>query len=446
MTSDQVGCIIGVEAAALRMELRAAIGAPNASFTSCAVVGSSGSLLSDRHGQEIDQHDAVIRFNTAPVRGFEPVVGSRTTVRLVNSQAMVSVIKRCSPYGTCTPNVTCCSDPHETLFINSGRDGVANCLRKVCGDVPSVSRGMPTLALQTHPFLFEAPSGKRGTSILSGIFGLALATALCTGPVDIYGFTSRASTASASQAVNALDREGDGFVSVTRYHYYDNCAFAPHDPIYGTASHFEHGWLNVMNSRYNTTMRFRQPKAAHHSPWSANASSQSSGCHGVTDALASDATLFGDLAQRAPAQHASTQQHQASSQHASAPRHTPTHKAEQSTDGYRTGNTTYERGAEISRNFSRLYRRPDGTVRSRALLRIKAQAELEKKCKGLEDRSEPPHLSKAADGSMARRAPAQSRLVLTLLNQAEAFSLSDPKRSHKLLVQAIHMFAETHML
>ena len=125
MTSDQVGCIIGVEAAALRMELRAAIGAPNASFTSCAVVGSSGSLLSDRHGQEIDQHDAVIRFNTAPVRGFEPVVGSRTTVRLVNGQAMVSVIKRCSPYGTCTPNVTCCSDPHETLFINSGRDGVA---------------------------------------------------------------------------------------------------------------------------------------------------------------------------------------------------------------------------------------------------------------------------------------------------------------------------------
>ena len=33
-----------------------------------------------------------------------------------------------------------------------------------------------------------------------------------------------------------------------------------------------------------------------------------------------------------------------------------------------------------------------------------------------------------------------------MLNQAEAFSLSDPKRSHGLLVEAIHMFAETHVI
>ncbi|KAK3273491.1 hypothetical protein CYMTET_18283 [Cymbomonas tetramitiformis] len=55
-------------------------------FKTCAVVGNSGLLLNAKHGSEIDQADMVIRFNGAPTKGIENHVGSKTTLRLVNSK------------------------------------------------------------------------------------------------------------------------------------------------------------------------------------------------------------------------------------------------------------------------------------------------------------------------------------------------------------------------
>ena len=56
----------------------------SSSWKTCAVVGSAGWLRNPPfRGAEIDAHDAVFRLNWAPTKGFEHMVGARTTGRII---------------------------------------------------------------------------------------------------------------------------------------------------------------------------------------------------------------------------------------------------------------------------------------------------------------------------------------------------------------------------
>eukprot|EP00927_Polykrikos_kofoidii_P039598 TRINITY_DN3395_c0_g1_i1.p1 TRINITY_DN3395_c0_g1~~TRINITY_DN3395_c0_g1_i1.p1 ORF type:complete len:433 (+),score=30.33 TRINITY_DN3395_c0_g1_i1:172-1299(+) len=50
--------------------------------SSCALVASSGALLKRNYGKEIDAHPFVVRFNDAPVTGYEASVGSKFSLRI----------------------------------------------------------------------------------------------------------------------------------------------------------------------------------------------------------------------------------------------------------------------------------------------------------------------------------------------------------------------------
>ena len=49
-------------------------------YESCALVGNGGSVLRKKFGKYINNHDVIVRFNMAPIGGFEQHVGNRTDV------------------------------------------------------------------------------------------------------------------------------------------------------------------------------------------------------------------------------------------------------------------------------------------------------------------------------------------------------------------------------
>ena len=77
-----VPCIVGSVDASLLRGLPSTDIRPRTPYRHCAVVGSSGAMLSYENGVSIDEHQMVLRFNDAPTKGFELYVGGKTTHRV----------------------------------------------------------------------------------------------------------------------------------------------------------------------------------------------------------------------------------------------------------------------------------------------------------------------------------------------------------------------------
>jgi len=136
---------------------------------SCAVVGSSPTLLGKGLGNDIDAHDLVLRFNQAVVAGAEADKGSRTDVRIIGGRGSIIF------YEDCDEIVLAIVSPHKRDLVDS------------------VGRAFPMqpLFLLRHTVCHAASEfmhkWRASRHFSSGQLGSCVALQLCE-HIDFYGF------------------------------------------------------------------------------------------------------------------------------------------------------------------------------------------------------------------------------------------------------------------
>jgi hypothetical protein len=150
----------------------------------CAVVGSSGVLLDPPNATvatEIDAHDTVIRFNDAPTAGFEDSVGARTTHRIVHRDSFDAA----RHLGGATPRLIYMGH-HAADFGAPNDEATETSTRDMIGELAAAGAWVinPQHIQQSRELLLR--TSKRLPS--SGFEGIAVALAMCDGPVDLYGY------------------------------------------------------------------------------------------------------------------------------------------------------------------------------------------------------------------------------------------------------------------
>eukprot|EP00899_Mesostigma_viride_P001392 jgi/Mesvir1/11253/Mv01058-RA.1 len=143
-----------------------------ADFSHCAVVGSSSVMTQPgmrARGAEIDAHTAVIRFNEAPVKGYEKYVGSKTTLRIQNPERAGFAERK-----------------GELCIYKMGRASMlpSDSLCHFFENSPQFEAYYRVLWALYRPEGAELERPKMS----SGFMGVALAVHLCA-KVDLYGFT-----------------------------------------------------------------------------------------------------------------------------------------------------------------------------------------------------------------------------------------------------------------
>jgi hypothetical protein len=184
----------------------------------CAVVGSSGVLHDPPNATvaaAIDAHDSVIRFNDAPTVGFEDSVGRRTTHRIVHRDSF-DAARQLGEAGNATDAPQLIYMGHHASDFGAPNDEAAETTTTdMVGALVAAGAWVinPQHISQSRELLLH--TSKRLPS--SGFEGIALALAMCDGPVDLYGYG--ATTRCERYYVCHAGRTGDDYYkSGTDYH------------------------------------------------------------------------------------------------------------------------------------------------------------------------------------------------------------------------------------
>jgi len=183
-------------------------------FGTCAVVGSSGIVLNYDHGSDIDEHDMVFRFNSAPTRGFEKHVGSKTTYRITNTQN----------WGFHEPKTD------ESILIHFRAKSA------IKGLFWNSKQKKPLKLYAFAPDFVEYVAQKVNFLATSGLYGILLALQRCHS-VSVYGFQ-------VSTQHGAL------------YHYYDPC------DVPANVERDDTEWIVIRELARNGFITFAEPCVA----------------------------------------------------------------------------------------------------------------------------------------------------------------------------------------
>ncbi|XP_068105917.1 alpha-N-acetyl-neuraminyl-2,3-beta-galactosyl-1,3-N-acetyl-galactosaminide alpha-2,6-sialyltransferase isoform X2 [Hyperolius riggenbachi] len=159
----------------------------------CAVVSSSGQMLSSALGPQIDQSECVLRMNTAPTAGYETDVGSRSTLRVVSHTSVPHLLRNHTYFF---------QHSQDTLYVIWGPPrqmdtdhGITyRALLQAKGRYPGVNIYILTQSMMARcDQIFQNETGKNramsGTFLSTGWFTMILAMELCE-EVYVYGMVS----------------------------------------------------------------------------------------------------------------------------------------------------------------------------------------------------------------------------------------------------------------
>ena len=131
-------------------------------------------LLHERLGAAIDAHDFVVRINLAPVGGYEAAVGRKTSLRVLNSEAMGELLLAACPRLRANDTAFC---PNYDIFMNTASASIRAAMASTCWPPPPAPPPPPPAPPRAPWPEFSALSLRISTATLAGINGGAAAGA-----------------------------------------------------------------------------------------------------------------------------------------------------------------------------------------------------------------------------------------------------------------------------